>query len=99
MRFLQDEINSNRRKQDTHAEIAQHDGLIFRRIHEQRQNQSRRVAVYEAGQSPGGDLLDKRYCLTAECAEHDAQQRHYQHYHDLALALLAVQEVIALDGK
>ena len=48
VRFLQDEINSNRRKQDTHAEIAQHDGLIFRLIHEQRQNQSRRVAVYEA---------------------------------------------------
>ena len=99
MGFLQDEINSNRREQNAHAEIVQHNRLIFRLVGKQRQNQNRCVTVYEAGQSPGGDLLDKRYCLAAECAEHDAQQRHYQHYHDLALALSAVQDVIAFYRK
>lgn len=40
MGFLQDEINSNRREQNAHAEIVQHNRLIFRLVGKQRQNQN-----------------------------------------------------------
>ena len=46
-----------------------------------------------------GYLLDQRYHFAAEGAEYDAEQRHYQHYRDLALALSAVQDVIAFYRK